>query len=234
MESKIENNILFEDNHLIVINKQSGEIVQGDKTGDEPLSETVKKYIKTKYNKPGDVFLGTPHRIDRPTSGIVIFAKTSKSLARLNKMFQQKEIQKTYWAIVKNEPPQKEATLIHFLKKNEAKNKSVAKLQDFDGAKRAELTYKVIHQFQQYFLLEILPKTGRHHQIRVQLASIGCPIKGDLKYGFSRSNKDASISLHARKIAFIHPVQKELLEITAPAPSNDVMWNEANELFNTP
>jgi 23S rRNA pseudouridine1911/1915/1917 synthase len=234
MESKIENNILFEDNHLIVINKQSGEIVQGDKTGDEPLSETVKKYIKTKYNKPGDVFLGTPHRIDRPTSGIVIFAKTSKSLARLNKMFQQKEIQKTYWAIVKNEPPQKEATLIHFLKKNEAKNKSVAKLQDFDGAKRAELTYKVIHQFQQYFLLEILPKTGRHHQIRVQLASIGCPIKGDLKYGFSRSNKDASISLHARKIAFIHPVQKELLEITAPAPSNDVMWNAANELFNTP
>lgn len=234
MESKIENNILFEDNHLIIINKQSGEIVQGDKTGDEPLSETVKKYIKTKYNKPGDVFLGTPHRIDRPTSGIVIFAKTSKSLARLNKMFQQKEIQKTYWAIVKNEPPQKEATLIHFLKKNEAKNKSVAKLQDFDGAKRAELTYKVIHQFQQYFLLEILPKTGRHHQIRVQLASIGCPIKGDLKYGFSRSNKDASISLHARKIAFIHPVQKELLEITAPAPSNDVMWNEANELFNTP
>ncbi len=234
MESKIENNILFEDNHLIVINKQSGEIVQGDKTGDEPLSETIKKYIKTKYNKPGDVFLGTPHRIDRPTSGIVIFAKTSKSLARLNKMFQQKEIQKTYWAIIKNEPPQKEATLIHFLKKNEAKNKSVAKLQDFDGAKRAELTYKVIHQFQQYFLLEILPKTGRHHQIRVQLASIGCPIKGDLKYGFSRSNKDASISLHARKIAFIHPVQKELLEITAPAPSNDVMWNEANELFNTP
>lgn len=234
MESKIENNILFEDNHLIIINKQSGEIVQGDKTGDEPLSETVKKYIKTKYNKPGDVFLGTPHRIDRPTSGIVIFAKTSKSLARLNKMFQQKEIQKTYWAIVKNEPPQKEATLIHFLKKNEAKNKSVAKLQDFDGAKRAELTYKVIHQFQQYFLLEILPKTGRHHQIRVQLASIGCPIKGDLKYGFSRSNKDASISLHARKIAFIHPVQKELLEITAPAPTNDVMWNEANELFNTP
>lgn len=234
MENKIENNILFEDNHLIVINKQSGEIVQGDKTGDEPLSETVKKYIKNKYNKPGDVFLGTPHRIDRPTSGIVIFAKTSKSLARLNKMFQQKEIQKTYWAIVKNEPPQKEATLIHFLKKNEAKNKSVAKLQDFDGAKRAELTYKVIHQFQQYFLLEILPKTGRHHQIRVQLASIGCPIKGDLKYGFSRSNKDASISLHARKIAFIHPVQKELLEITAPAPSNDVMWNEANELFNTP
>lgn len=234
MESKIENNILFEDNHLIVINKQSGEIVQGDKTGDEPLSETVKKYIKTKYNKPGDVFLGTPHRIDRPTSGIVIFAKTSKSLARLNKMFQQKEIQKTYWAIVKNEPPQKEATLIHFLKKNEAKNKSVAKLKDFDGAKRAELTYKVIHQFQQYFLLEILPKTGRHHQIRVQLASIGCPIKGDLKYGFSRSNKDASISLHARKIAFIHPVQKKLLEITAPAPSNDVMWDEANELFNTP
>src|SRR5690606_5098153 len=234
MESKIENNILFEDNHLIVINKQSGEIVQGDKTGDEPLSETVKKYIKTKYNKPGDVFLGTPHRIDRPTSGIVIFAKTSKSLARLNKMFQQKEIQQTYWAIVKNEPTQKETTLIHFLKKNEAKNKSVAKLQDFDGAKRAELTYKVIHQFQQYFLLEILPKTGRHHQIRVQLASIGCPIKGDLKYGFSRSNKDASISLHARKIAFIHPVQKKLLEITAPAPSNDVMWNEANELFNTP
>lgn len=231
MENVVEKNILFEDNHMIIINKLSGEIVQGDKTGDEPLSDKVKKYIKAKYNKPGDVFLGTPHRIDRPTSGIIIFAKTSKALVRLNKMFQEKEIKKTYWAIVKNEPPQKEDVLIHFLKKNEAKNKSITQLQQFEGAKKAALSYKVIHQFQQYFLLEILPQTGRHHQIRTQLAAIGCPIKGDLKYGFSRSNKDASISLHARKITFIHPVQKELLEITAPAPSNDVMWNEANELF---
>lgn len=231
MESNVDLDILFEDNHLIIVNKRSGEIVQGDKTGDEPMSEKVKRYIKQKYNKPGDVFIGTPHRIDRPTSGIVIFAKTSKALMRLNKMFQDKEIQKTYWAIVKNSPKNKEGKLVHYLKKNEAKNKSFAQETMFQGAKVAELTYKVIFDFDNYFLLEILPKTGRHHQIRVQLSEMGCPIKGDLKYGFNRSNKDASISLHARKISFLHPVRKEQMEVVAPVPSDDPLWVKANEIF---
>lgn len=231
MESKVDLDILFEDNHLIVVNKRSGEIVQGDKTGDEPMSEKVKRYIKQKYNKPGDVFIGTPHRIDRPTSGIVIFAKTSKALMRLNKMFQDKEIQKTYWAIVKNVPKNKEGKLVHYLKKNEAKNKSFAQETMFQGAKVAELTYKVIFDFDNYFLLEISPKTGRHHQIRVQLSEMGSPIKGDLKYGFNRSNKDASISLHARKISFLHPVRKEQMEVVAKVPSDDPLWAKANEIF---
>lgn len=231
MESNVDLDILFEDNHLIIVNKRSGEIVQGDKTGDEPMSEKVKRYIKQKYNKPGDVFIGTPHRIDRPTSGIVIFAKTSKALMRLNKMFQDKEIQKTYWAIVKNPPKNKEGKLVHYLKKNEAKNKSFAQESMFQGAKVAELTYKIIFDFDNYFLLEILPKTGRHHQIRVQLSEMGCPIKGDLKYGFNRSNKDASISLHARKISFLHPVRKEQMEVVAPVPSDDPLWVKANEMF---
>ncbi len=231
MESNVDLDILFEDNHLIIVNKRSGEIVQGDKTGDEPMSEKVKRYIKQKYNKPGDVFIGTPHRIDRPTSGIVIFAKTSKALMRLNKMFQDKEIQKTYWAIVKNPPKNKEGKLVHYLKKNEAKNKSFAQETMFQGAKVAELTYKIIFDFDNYFLLEILPKTGRHHQIRVQLSEMGCPIKGDLKYGFNRSNKDASISLHARKISFLHPVRKEQMEVVAPVPSDDPLWVKANEMF---
>ena len=231
MESNVDLDILFEDNHLIIVNKRSGEIVQGDKTGDEPMSEKVKRYIKQKYNKPGDVFIGTPHRIDRPTSGIVIFAKTSKSLMRLNKMFQDKEIQKTYWAIVKNPPKNKEGKLVHYLKKNEAKNKSFAQETMFQGAKVAELTYKIIFDFDNYFLLEILPKTGRHHQIRVQLSEMGCPIKGDLKYGFNRSNKDASISLHARKISFLHPVRKEQMEVVASVPSDDPLWVKANEIF---
>ncbi len=231
MESNVDLDVLFEDNHLIIVNKRSGEIVQGDKTGDEPMSEKVKRYIKQKYNKPGDVFIGTPHRIDRPTSGIVIFAKTSKALMRLNKMFQDKEIQKTYWAIVKNSPKNKEGKLVHYLKKNEAKNKSFAQETMFQGAKVAELTYKVIFDFDNYFLLEILPKTGRHHQIRVQLSEMGCPIKGDLKYGFNRSNKDASISLHARKISFLHPVRKEQMEVVAPVPSDDPLWVKANDIF---
>lgn len=231
MESNVDLDILFEDNHLIIVNKRSGEIVQGDKTGDEPMSEKVKRYIKQKYNKPGDVFIGTPHRIDRPTSGIVIFAKTSKALMRLNKMFQDKEIQKIYWAIVKNPPKNKEGKLVHYLKKNEAKNKSFAQETMFQGAKIAELTYKIIFDFDNYFLLEILPKTGRHHQIRVQLSEMGCPIKGDLKYGFNRSNKDASISLHARKISFLHPVRKEQMEVVAPVPSDDPLWLKANEMF---
>lgn len=223
--------VLFEDNHIIAINKKSGDIVQGDKTGDKPLNEIVKEYIKIKYHKPGDVYLGTTHRIDRPTSGIVLFAKTSKALTRLNKMFLEKTIQKTYWAIVKNKPNKNEGKLIHYLKKNQQKNKSFANNNETKGAKKAELNYKIIHQFSNYFLLEIKPLTGRHHQIRVQLSAIGCPIKGDLKYGFSRSNTDASISLHARSIAFIHPVKKELITIVAPPNTKDVLWKEAMSIF---
>lgn len=215
--------ILYEDNHIIAVNKRSSDIVQGDKTGDTPLSDFVKQYIKEKYNKPGDVFVGTVHRIDRPVSGIVLFAKTSKALARLNQMFQTKEIQKTYWAIVKNKPPLEKGNLVHYLKKNEAKNMSKAFEKETSGALRSELNYEIIAHSDTYFLLEINPLTGRHHQIRIQLSTMGCPIKGDLKYGFDRSNKDASIHLHARKIEFIHPVKKEPLIITAPVP-NEQLW----------
>ena len=223
--------VLYEDNHLIAINKKSGDLVQGDKTGDRTLSDSVKKYIKIKYNKPGEVYLGVPHRIDRPTSGIVLFTKTSKALTRVNKMFHDKTIQKTYWAIVKNKPAKMEDRLIHYLKKNQQKNKSIAFSNEYKDAKRAELTYKVKHQFNRYFLLEINPLTGRHHQIRVQLSSIGCPIKGDLKYGFPRSNPDASISLHARQIEFIHPISKDPLIIAAHPISFDPIWKEASRLF---
>jgi len=223
--------ILYEDNHLIVVNKRSGDIVQGDKTGDKPLIDIVKDYVKIKHNKPGEVFLGSPHRIDRPTSGIVVFTKTSKALTRMNKLFHDKEIQKTYWAIVKNKPLKKEDTLVHYLKKNHQKNKSIAYSHEYKDAKRSELIYKVIHQFNNYYLLNIKPLTGRHHQIRVQLSTIGCPIKGDLKYGFNRSNPNASISLHARKIEFIHPVKKESLVITANPNPDDPLWKESSELF---
>ena len=223
--------VLYEDNHIIAVNKRSGDIVQGDKTGDQPLSDIVKEYIKIKYNKPGEVYLGTTHRIDRPTSGIVLFAKTSKALTRLNKMFHDKEIQKTYWAIVNNPPQESEGRLIHYLKKNHQKNRSVAYTHEQKDAKRAELTFKVKHQFDNYYLLEINPLTGRHHQIRIQLSSINSPIKGDLKYGASRSNPDASICLHARKIEFIHPVKKEPLKIVAPANPKDPLWRIANQLF---
>jgi len=223
--------ILYEDNHLIVVNKKSGDIVQGDITGDKPLIDIVKGYIKLNYKKPGDVFLGSPHRIDRPTSGIVIFTKTSKALTRLNKMFHDKEIKKTYWAIVKNKPLKQEDRLIHFLKKNQQKNKSVAYSHEFKNTKKAELIFKVKHQFKNYYLLEINPLTGRHHQIRIQLSTINCPIKGDLKYGFNRSNPDASISLHARKIEFIHPIKKEPVLIVAKPNENDPLWKEASELF---
>ena len=223
--------ILYEDNHIIVINKKSGDIVQGDITGDKPLSDIIKSFIKERDNKPGDVFLGTPHRIDRPTSGIVMFAKTSKALERLNKMFHDKEIQKTYWAIVKNKPLKQEDKLIHYLKKNTLKNKSIAYADPIEGANKAELLFKIIHQFDNYYLLEIKPLTGRHHQIRIQLATIGCPIRGDLKYGFPRSNPDASISLHARKIEFIHPVSQLKICIVAPPNSNDPLWKKAGELF---
>src|SRR3954465_6687218 len=216
--------VLYEDNHIIAVNKRPSDIVQGDKTGDTPLSEFVKQYIKEKYNKPGEVFVGTVHRIDRPVSGIVLFAKTSKALARLNQMFQTKEIQKTYWAVVKNKPPHKSGKLIHYLKKNEAKNMSKAYQKETDGALRCELDYEIIAQSDTYSLLEVRPLTGRHHQIRVQLSVMGSPIKGDLKYGFDRSNKDASIHLHARKVEFIHPVKKEPVVIVAPPP-NEQLWN---------
>ena len=216
--------ILYEDNHLIAVNKRSGDIVQGDKTGDKPLSEIVKQYIKEKYNKPGNVYLGVAHRLDRPTSGIVVFAKSSKALPRLNKLFAEKEAKKTYWAVVKNTPPKTQDTLTHWLKRNTKQNKSYANNKEVPDSKKAVLDYEIIKKLDNYFLLEIDLKTGRHHQIRSQLTAIGCPIKGDLKYGFDRSNKDGSIHLHARKLMFIHPVKKEKLELIAPPP-NDPVWN---------
>ena len=219
--------VLFEDNHIIIVNKRSGDITQGDKTGDKPLSDVVKNYIKTKFNKPGNVYLGVVHRLDRPTSGVIIFARTSKALERLNKMFREKKINKTYWAIVKGCPKKEKDTLINFLKKNPKKNKSSVYQHEISGAKRAVLHYQVIQKLDNYTLLEIDLETGRHHQIRTQLSAIGFPIKGDLKYGFNRSNKDGSIHLHARKIEFIHPVSKEQISLIAPTP-NDVIWNACN------
>lgn len=215
--------VLYEDNHIIIINKTCSEIVQGDKTGDKPLSETVKEYLKEKYNKPGNVFCGVAHRLDRPVSGIVIFAKTSKALSRLNDMFKNKEIKKTYWAIVKNTPKATEGTLTYYLVKNEKQNKSYAYETEKPNSKLAVLHYKLKARSEKYNLLEIDLKTGRHHQIRCELAKIGCPIKGDLKYGFERSNPDGGISLHARHVSFIHPVSKELIEITAPLPE-ERLW----------
>lgn len=215
--------VLYEDNHIIIVNKRAGDIVQGDKTRDKPLSDIVKEYIKDKYNKPGNVYLGTVHRLDRPTTGIIIFAKTSKVLPRLNKLFLSKEIKKTYWAVVKNQPPKNEGTLMHWLKKNPKNNKSYTHLKEIKDSKKAVLHYKILKKLDNYFLLEINLETGRHHQIRSQLSSIGLPIKGDLKYGFDRSNKDASIHLHAKFIEFAHPVKKEPMSIEAPLP-NDVVW----------
>jgi len=216
--------VLYEDNHLIAINKRPGDIVQGDKTGDMPLSEVVKLYIKEKYNKPGNVYLGVAHRLDRPTSGIVVFAKTSKALPRLNKLFAEKRTTKTYWAIVKNAPELPNGTLVHWLKRNPKQNKSYVNHKEVADSKKAILEFRMIRKLDNYLLLEIDLKTGRHHQIRAQLSAIGCPIKGDLKYGFDRSNKDASIHLHARSLSFIHPVKKELLELTAPPP-RDPVWD---------
>jgi len=216
--------ILHEDNHIIVINKRVGDIVQGDKTGDKPLSEVVKEYIKDKFNKPGEVYLGVVHRLDRPTTGIVVFARTSKALIRLNELFKNRETQKTYWAIVKNKPSQNEANLVHFLKRNEKNNTSKAHIKEVPESKMASLDYKIIKELNNYFALEINLHTGRHHQIRAQLSAIGAPIKGDLKYGFDRSNPDGGIHLHARKLAFIHPVTKENIQIVAPTP-NDIIWD---------
>lgn len=216
--------ILHEDNHIIVVNKRVGDIVQGDKTGDKPLSEVVKEYIKEKYNKPGEVFLGVVHRLDRPTTGIVVFARTSKALERLNAMFSNRETQKTYWAVVKNKPPKTSDNLVHFLKRNPKNNTSKAHLKEIPESKKASLDYTIIKELNNYFALEINLHTGRHHQIRSQLQAIGCPIKGDLKYGFDRSNPDGGIHLHARKLVFVHPVSKENIKIIAPTP-NDVIWN---------
>lgn len=215
--------VVYEDNHIIVVNKSSSEIVQGDKTGDESLSDTIKQYLKEKYAKPGNVFLGVVHRLDRPVSGLVVFAKTSKALARLNEMFRNGEVKKIYWAIVKQRPEVEEGELAHYLVRNEKQNKSYAYDREVKDSKKAVLHYRLIGCSQNYSLLEVELKTGRHHQIRCQLAKIGCPIKGDLKYGFPRSNPDGSISLVARRISFIHPVSKKPIELTAPLPS-DNLW----------
>lgn len=216
--------VVYEDNHIIIVNKQSGEIVQGDKTGDRPLSDIVKEYLKEKYHKPGNVFLGVVHRLDRPVAGLVMFAKTSKVLPRLNKMFCDAEVHKTYWAIVKNAPPFEEGMLENWLVRNEKQNKSYAYDHEVPNSKKALLTYREIGHTDNYHLLEIQLMTGRHHQIRCQLAAMGCPIKGDLKYGASRSNPDGSISLLAHKIEFMHPVSKEEICVEAPLP-DDNLWN---------
>lgn len=224
LSHKLNLQVLYEDNHVIIINKRAGDIVQGDKTGDEPLSDIVKAYIKDKYKKPGNVYLGTVHRLDRPTTGIVVFAKTSKALSRLNKLFVSKDIQKTYWAVVDKAPPQNENTLLNWLKKNPKNNKSYAYSKEVKDSKKAILHYKLLKKLQRYCLLDINLETGRHHQIRCQLSNIGCIIKGDLKYGAQRSNKNASIHLHARQIQFIHPVSKENINVTAPLPK-DAVWD---------
>jgi 23S rRNA pseudouridine1911/1915/1917 synthase len=224
LSNKNNLNVLFEDNHIIIVNKRAGDIVQGDKTGDKPLSDVVKEYIAEKYSKLGNVYLGVVHRLDRPTTGLVIFARTSKVLPRLNALFVSKDIHKRYWAIVKNEPPKTKDTLIHWLKKNPKNNKSTAYPKEVKDSKKAILHYKILKKLDNYFLLEVNLETGRHHQIRSQLSSIGCPIKGDLKYGFDRSNPDASIHLHARHIEFEHPVRNEPITISAPPPT-DVIWD---------
>lgn len=221
--------VVYEDNHLIIVNKSSSEIVQGDKTGDKPLAEMVKEYIKQKYHKPGNVFLGVVHRLDRPVSGLVVFARTGKALARLNEMFRTKEVHKTYWAIVGNCPPTEEGELVHWLVRNEKQNKSYAYDKEKPEAKKAILDYKLIGRSERYFLLEVDLKTGRHHQIRCQLAKMGCPIKGDLKYGSPRTNPDGSICLHARRVRFVHPVSKQEIDVTAPVPEGNLWHSFQND-----
>ena len=219
--------IIYEDNHIIAVNKTNSDIVQSDKTGDKSLADMVKAYIKEKYNKPGDVFLGIVHRLDRPVSGVVIFARTSKALTRLNRMFAEKDIRKTYWAIVKNRPPEIEEELHHYIGKNEEKNRASVSIKPRPGFKEAVLRYKVMSASNNYYLLEIELMTGRHHQIRAQLARIGCPIRGDLKYGYPRSNPDASICLHSYKVSFEHPTLKTNVTVTAPMPSG-MPWDAFN------
>jgi len=216
--------IIYEDNHLIVINKRVGDIVQGDSTGDKPLSDVVKEYLKKKYDKPGEVYLGVVHRLDRPTTGIVLFAKTSKALTRLNEAFKNRTTQKTYWAVIKNTPPKEKDTLVHFLKRNSKNNTSKAHSKEVPESKQASLSYHIIKKLDHYFVLEIVLHTGRHHQIRAQLQAIGCPIKGDLKYGFDRSNPNGGIHLHARKLVLTHPVSKEIHTFIAKAPKDSV-WD---------
>lgn len=216
--------VLYEDNHIIVVNKQSGDIVQADITNDEPITEPIKKYIKEKYNKPGEVFLGVVHRIDRPVSGLVVFARTSKALTRMSNLFRQKNVQKTYWAVVKNKPEVESGTLIHYHQKDEIKKRAKLFNKEIAHSKMCELEYKYLASSDHYHLLEINPKTGRFHQIRAQLSKIGSPIKGDLKYGFDRPNDDASIHLHARQIEFIHPVSQKKINIIAPVPKQDALW----------
>ena len=216
--------VLFEDNHIIAINKRCGDIVQGDKTGDKPLSEIVKSFLKTKYSKPGNVYLGIPHRLDRPTSGVVMFAKTSKSLSRLNKIFKDGKVQKYYWAVTKNNPEKQEDTLIHWLRKNEKTNKSTYFKKETVKAKKAVLHYRVLKKLERYFIIEIELVTGRHHQIRCQLSAIGCPVRGDLKYGYDRSNNDGGIDLHAKKIIFEHPINGKKIIIDAPVRDTKI-WN---------
>ena len=223
-KSSIDLAILYEDNHLIILNKRPSDIVQGDKTGDEPLSEILKNWLKIRYGKPGEVFLGVVHRLDRPVSGALVFARTSKALSRLNIMLRDGKIQKTYWAVVKTKPPRDEDHLVQFLTRNPEKNKTFVHDDPVAGSQKAELIYKVIGKSDGYYLLEVNLLTGRHHQIRAQLAAMGCPVKGDLKYGYPRSNQGGFIHLHARTIEFIHPVKKEMLKITAPPPQ-DKLWD---------
>ena len=217
--------VLYEDNHLIAVKKEPGSIVQSDKTGDETLAEEVKAYIKRKYKKPGDVFLGIVHRLDRPVGGVIVFARTSKALTRMSELFREKKISKTYWAIVEEKPPREDGQLVNWLKKNQEKNRSRAYDIEVKDSKKAELTYRLMGRSKHYYYIEVHPKTGRHHQIRVQLAHLGCKIKGDVKYGAKRTNKDGSIHLFARSLSFIHPVKKEKLIIRSNPPM-DPLWNE--------
>jgi len=228
LSNKSNLQVLYEDNHIIIVNKRVGDIVQGDRTGDKPLSDVVKEYVKEKYHKPGEVFLGVVHRLDRPTSGIVMFARTSKALTRLNKLFSTNDIKKSYWAIVKVKPPMNEDTLTHYLIKNPKNNKSKVFDKEVPNSKKAILDYELTKTMDKYYLLLINLKTGRHHQIRAQLSSIGSAIKGDLKYGFDRSNKNGGIHLHARRIEFHHPVKDEIINITAPVP-DDILWKAAEK-----
>ena len=223
MMRKDQPSILYEDNHLIIVNKRSSDLVQGDGTGDEPLDDAVRRYIKEKYNKPGDVFLGVVHRLDRPVSGCVVYARTSKALSRLSELFRTREVRKCYWAVVSDRPPAEEGVLTGWLKKNEKQNKSYVYEREVKGSKEAELSYRVMARSERYYLLEVDLHTGRHHQIRAQLAAAGCPIKGDLKYGSKRSNEGGGISLHSRRVSFIHPVKKEEVSVEAPLPG-DTIW----------